>query len=108
MDFSPRSTSPMNFPDSAERSPSASWLQPRSFRRDRIFVPSALRTWFTRRSISDGLRWSGRHGEDQRARLALDAVDTARRTPGVVACSAHPGIVRHAALEHPDLLVAEV
>src|SRR4030095_219773 len=108
MDFSPRSTSPMNLPDSAERSPRASWLQPRSFRSDRILVPSALRTWFTRRSISDGLRWSGRHGEDHRSRLALEPVKTARRAPGVVARGAHPGIVRHAALEHPDLLVAEV
>src|SRR4030095_11318715 len=108
MDFSPRSTSPMNLPDSAERSPRASWLQPRSLRSERILVPSALRTWFTRRSISDGLRWSGRHGEDQRSRLALDAVDTARRTPGVVACSAHTSVVRHAALEDPDLLGAEM
>src|SRR5215472_105205 len=53
-------------------------------------------------------RGSGDYREDERAVRARHRVHASGRTPRVVAGAAHPRIVGHGALEHPDLLVAEM
>src|SRR5215470_12495612 len=52
MDFSPRSTSPMNFPLSPEPLPSRSWLSARCLRSARRRCPRNLRTCLTARSVT--------------------------------------------------------
>src|SRR5215831_4842816 len=53
-------------------------------------------------------RGSRNHREDERAVRACHRVYASGRPPRIVASAAHPRIVGHGALEHPDLLVAEM
>ena len=56
IDFSPRSTSPMNFPLSPDPLPSRSWLSARCLRRARRRCPRNFPTCLTARSVTG--RWS--------------------------------------------------
>src|SRR6267143_3042634 len=51
IDFSPRSTSPMNLPDRPARSASRPWLRPRCLRRARTRCPKNFLTCWTARSL---------------------------------------------------------
>src|SRR4051812_14816495 len=135
MDFSPRSTSPMNLPERPERSPRRSWLSARCLRSARRRCPRNFLTCLTARSpmvvypstfrvlvipgspggggrgasrFGDGL---GAAGHDREYECTLDAehrVHAARWAPRVVARRAGARIVGDAALDDEDLLVAEV
>src|SRR5882762_2480413 len=59
-------------------------------------------------SRSDGLRWARDHGEDEGAGGARDRVDAAGRPARVVPRRADARVVRHRALEDPDLLVPDM
>src|SRR3990167_3345376 len=108
MDFSPRSTSPMNFPERLARSPSRSWLRLRCLRSARRRWPKNFRTCLTARSVTafvlalgkvvltlpvsgpvrnslDGLGPARHEGQHQGPVVAHDRVDAARGAPGVVA-----------------------
>src|SRR5882724_5259573 len=76
IDFSPRSTSPMNLPDRPARSPSRSWLSARCLRSARNRCPRNFRTCFTARSPMVRFASEAEPEPDAMGRSAADSTAT--------------------------------